>query len=153
MKNRDPTIDCLGLPNEFKIGPPTEELNWAYNPEEREADVNELHQALIQLMDEGMTGDDLLRTFVSRRVNPLQSRTHKMCVMSGRHDPNRMSTFALSKAEIYRRVKAIAKTSMDDGEWQWGKEPYDRHHPGPAVSIRTFPSNQNFTYSIAFSNL
>ena len=64
--------------------------------------------------------------------------------MSGRQDPNRMTTIELSKEEVYRRVKAIARTSMVDGEWQWGKQPYDRHNPAPAVSIRATLPNQNF---------
>ena len=91
-----------------------------------------------------MTGDDLLRTFVERRINPLQLRTHKMCVMSGILDPNRMSTFELSKEEVFRRVKAIAQTQMTDGNWQWGKEPHDRHHQASAVSARTTSPNHPF---------
>ena len=118
VKNRDPEVDCIGLPNEFQIGPPVEWRNWEYNPRDEEEEVNLIHEILIQLMNEGMTGDDFLRTFVGRRINPLQDRTHKMCVMSDRHDSNRMTTFELSKEEVYRRVKAIARTSMENGEWQ-----------------------------------
>ena len=115
VKNRDPKVDCIGLPNEFTIGPSVDCQNWGYNPMDEEEDVNQIHVILIQLMSEGMTGDDLLRTFVSSRINPLQDRMHKMCVMSGRHDPNRMTTVELSKEEVYRWVKAIARTSMADG--------------------------------------
>ena len=99
-----------------------------------------------------MTGDDLLRTFISRRINPLQDQTHKMCVMSGRHDPNRMTTVELSKEEVYRRVKAIARTSMENGEWQWGKQPYDRYNPAPAVSIRIIFPNQNLVITLYIHN-
>ena len=57
---------------------------------------------------------------------------------------SRMTTIELSKEDVYRRVKAIARTSMVDGEWQWGKQPYDRHNPAPAVSIRITLTNQIF---------
>ena len=117
VKNRDPKVDCIGLPNHFKIGPPDECASREYNPPDDEEDVSDIHEILKQLLAEGMTGDDLLRTFVDRRINPLQLRTHKMCVMSGLFDPNRMSTFELSKEEVFRRVKAIAQTKMEDGNW------------------------------------
>ena len=32
---------------------------------------------------------------------------------------------------------------MENGEWQWGKRPYDRHNPAPAVSIRITLPNHN----------
>ena len=66
-----------------------------------------------------------------------------MCFMSGPLDPNRMSTFELTKESVFRRVKAIARTSMTNGEWQWGKEPYDRHNQAPVVS--TTQPNHYFT--------
>jgi len=53
--------------------------------------------------------------------------------MSGLRDPTRVSTFDLTKAEVFRRVKAIAKTDMSE-EWEWGKEPHDRDHLPENVS-------------------
>ena len=135
VKNRDPKVDCIGLPSHFKIGPPDECATRDYNPADDEEDVSNIHEILQQLLTEGLTSDDLLRTFVERRVNPLQDQTHKMSVMSDRHDPNHMSTFELSKEEVFRRVKAIAQTQMEDGDWQWGKKPHDRHHQASAVSV------------------
>jgi hypothetical protein len=41
----------------------------------------------------------------------------------------------LTKPEIRRRVKAIAKTKMTD-DWEWGKAPHDRENPVPIVSTR-----------------
>ena len=123
----------IGLPK-FGVGPPAMKLNWDYDPKELVPEINQIHKAIIQLKDsEGMSSDDLLATFISRRISPLQRRVHKICHMSGRHDPTRMTTFELTKPEIRRRVKAIARTSMTD-DWKWGKEPHDRAHPAPAVS-------------------
>ena len=76
-------------------------------------------------MKAGLTSDDLLSTFISRRVSPLQDRVHKICHMSGQYDPTRISTHELNKAEIRRRVKAIARTLMTE-EWEWGLEPHNR---------------------------
>ena len=45
--------------------------------------------------------------------------------MSGKYDPTRISTHELNKAEVRRRVKAIARTTMTE-EWEWGLEPHNR---------------------------
>ena len=62
--------------------------------------------------------------------------------MSEEMDPNRMLTFILSKESVYRRVKAIARTTMGPN-WTWGKTPYTRHDQPPAVNIRTNLSDPN----------
>ena len=133
VKNRDPKVDLIRLPK-FRIGPPTSEHNWKYEPNRNARAVKQLHDALLRLKKEGMTGDDLLRTFVGRRVCPLQDRAHKMCYMSGHRDPTRTTTVELTKEELYLRVKKIAKpVSMVDGDWTWGLEPYDRTRVAPKV--------------------
>ena len=73
-----------------------------------------------------MSADDLLATFISRRVLPLQRRVHKICHMSG----------PLDNAQIRKRIKAIARTKMPE-EWEWGKEPYNRNNLPPKVSTST----------------
>ena len=89
-----------------------------------------------------MIGDDLLRTFLGRRVCLLQERAHKVCYMSGHRDPTRTTTVELTKEELYLRVKKIAKpVSMVDGDWTWGLEPYDRTRVAPKVK------NPNLTCS------
>jgi hypothetical protein len=121
-------IDMIGLPR-FFVGPPAQKLNWEYDPKDLNQEINQIHKIVYQLKDkEGMSANDLLATFISRQISLLQRRTHKICHMSGRHDPNRITTFELTKPEIRRRVKAIAKTKMTD-DWEWGKAPHDREHP------------------------
>jgi hypothetical protein len=100
--------------------------------------VNKVVDVIRQLKDEGMSADDLLATFISCRVCPLQCRPHKMCFMSGRHDPCRITTFELSKPEVYRRVKAISKTDLAE-DWEWGRSPHDREDPAPDVSSEIPP--------------
>ena len=97
VKNTTGT-DMIGLPA-FVVGPPVNKLNWDYDPKELNAEVNQIHPILISLKDdEGLKADDLLATFISHRISPLQRRSHKICHMSGRHDPNRITTVELTKA-------------------------------------------------------
>ena len=116
-------------------GAPTEQHNWDFNPKELNLDVNSAHDVLVQYMvEKKLTPDDLLRTFVSRRVCLLQTRVHKICHMSGPLDPTRVSTRTLTKAQVKQRVKAIARSNMED-DWVWGVEPYERDRPAPNVSF------------------
>lgn len=124
--------DRINLPA-FQIGAPTEQQDWDYKPVAG-TELSMVHQCLEDFLKEGLTPDDLLRTFISRRVCPLQDRVHKICHMGGLQDPTRVSPFPLSNAEIRRRVKAIAKTSMTD-KWVWGKKPHDRNNLPEHVSV------------------
>ena len=135
VKNQDPAVDLIRLPHAFKIGPPTETMNWGYNPKDKVKHINLVHDRLAALLKMGLTADDLVRTFIKRRVLPLQKRTHKMCYMSGRLDPNRVSTVKLSKEEVLRRAKIITKTTMS-ADWIWGMKPYKRSRPCVPVRIR-----------------
>ena len=68
----------MNLPNKFVIAPPPEKNNgWTYNPDECEDSdeaVQEMalvHQALLDLIVDGLTADDLLRVWTERRISPL----------------------------------------------------------------------------------
>ena len=125
-------VDLINLPA-FKIGPPTSQHNWRYNPRDKISEVNSVHELLPQLKEAGLTGEDLVTTFVSRRVSPLQRRVHKIFHMSVPLDPTRTSTFELTKEQVRRRIKAIATVQMSV-EWEWGLEPHSRNNLPPAVS-------------------
>ena len=149
MKNKAPkegeeAVDWINLPFPYKSGPPAKENNtWGYNPDADETDKDQLAElaavdkALKELVDEGLTGDDLLCVWIEKRISPLQKSTCSIWQMSGLIDPNRMSTFPLSKDSVLRRVKAIATTTTLEAGWKYGKEPYSRDNPPPSVSIRT----------------
>ena len=49
---------------------------------------------------EGLTGTNLIATFIARRVLPLLRRVHKIGDMSGQRDPCRMSTRELNPDQI-----------------------------------------------------
>ncbi|KAK1644941.1 hypothetical protein QYE76_062746 [Lolium multiflorum] len=67
------------------------------------------------------------RTYISRRVVPLQWRVHKIGHMSGLLDPTRTSKLELSKAQVAHRVNNITKANMPDN-WEWGLR-LDREQP------------------------
>ena len=126
--------ELINLPP-FSLAPPTEQYNWGFNPKELILDVNFAHDLLVEYMAaKQLTSDDLLRTFISRRVCPLQTRAHKICHMSGPLDPTRVSRKLLSKAQVAQRVRAIARTNMAD-DWEWGVEPFERERRAPNVSF------------------
>ena len=108
-------MDRINLPHPYKSGPLLKEDNsWNWNPDVDEDNVAQLEEldavdnALVELIAEGLTVDDLLCVWVEGRVNPLQKRRHNIWQMSGVMDPNRMSTFPLSKESVRHRVRAIA---------------------------------------------
>ena len=126
--------EFLNLP-EFNIAPPTAQLHWTFDLKTSDPEIDEIHEHLLSIKGE-LTAEDLLCTFVSRRVCPLQARVHKICHMSGRYDPTRVSIFTLTQAQVYRRVQAIAQAEMDE-DWTWGLRPYSRSRPPPQVSSLT----------------
>ena len=45
-----------------------------------------LVERVVQLINQGVTGMDLLEVFLSQRIQPLQDRDHSMCMYSGAGD-------------------------------------------------------------------
>jgi hypothetical protein len=125
-------VDLLNLPPYVDV-PPTEMKNWTYNPENTVGPVNALHRVKGELRDAGLTPEDIIACFISRRVSPLQRRSHKICQMSGAMDPTQHSTHKLSPADILWRIKDICKTSQVI--FAWGLEPYSRDRPAPMVNL------------------
>ena len=82
------------------------------------------------LMKEGLLPDDLTLTWLSRRVLPLQNRAHKMCFMSGRLDPTRLSTKNYSISALDSWMWMITKGHVGE-DWEFGLQPYSRKHPAP----------------------
>jgi hypothetical protein len=124
--------DLLNLPP-YVDEPPFEMKNWTYNPKNMVGPVNALHRVKGELRDAGLTPQDIVACFISRRVSPLQRRSHKICQMTGAMDPTRHSMHELSPADILRRVKDICKSSQVT--FAWGLEPYSRDRPAPMVNL------------------
>jgi hypothetical protein len=62
--------DLLNLPP-YVDEPPTAMKNWTYNPKTIVAPVNALHWVKGELWDAGLTPQDIVACFISRRVSPL----------------------------------------------------------------------------------
>jgi hypothetical protein len=71
-------MDLINLP-EYVDVPPTEMKNWTFNPRSLVEIVNDLHRVMGDLTNAGLTPEDIIACFISRRVSPLQWRTHKIC--------------------------------------------------------------------------
>ncbi|KAK1670020.1 hypothetical protein QYE76_058179 [Lolium multiflorum] len=130
VKNANPAFDRINLP-EYNPAPPTTRLNWGHNPKsaDPDAEVNLLWDFLGECVSAGrLSAEDLLCTYIERRVIPLQRRVHKIGLMSGRLDPTRTSRIALTKAQVAHRVNNITKANMPE-DWAWGLPPYDRAAP------------------------
>ena len=111
------------------------EKNFKYSPAESD-ESRVVDGVLKELLDQKFNSDDMLRTFVWRRVAPLQMRGHKIFHMSNRLDPTRLSRHQLTKGDVMKRVKAIASSEMTD-EWEWNVKPFNRKRPAPEVSPHT----------------
>ncbi|KAM0839211.1 hypothetical protein ACQ4PT_060453 [Festuca glaucescens] len=134
VKNENPAKDLLNLP-EFSPAP-LAKTNWGYclKLTDPAAEVNMLLDFLRTCVTrDSLTGADLLYTFISRRVLPLQWWVHKICYMSGRLDPTRTSKVQLSLEGVARRVNHISQAKLPD-DWQWGMEPFSRNDP-PALNF------------------
>jgi hypothetical protein len=118
----------------FVMAPPTSMTNWKSYPSHYSEEVTLVEHRLKTLRKQGLTGDDLAATFISRRFSPLQKRAHKMCQMSGRRDITRHSTFELTDLQVCHRVRAISKSLLSE-EWDFGVDPFTRSNPPPEVGV------------------
>ncbi|KAM0829463.1 hypothetical protein ACQ4PT_066867 [Festuca glaucescens] len=127
------TSDFINLPA-YLPGAPAR-TNWRFNPKEGHVETNWIVRYMEKLNDTpDICADDIMRAFISRRVLPLQRRVHKICQMTGRKDPTRITTFPLRKSDVVLKAKQICKTKMPV-DWKWGMQPFSRRHP---------PTSQDF---------
>jgi hypothetical protein len=127
--NNTGTIDLINLPA-YVPGEPSR-TNWLYNPKESHKETNRIVRYIVGLQEvHEPTADDIVRTFITRWVLPLQHRVHKTCQMSGRLDTTQISTFKLSKEDVIDKAKLITKTRMPV-DWKWGMQPFSRNNPPP----------------------
>ena len=59
--------------------------------------------AIAKFKNKGVTGDHVVFSFVSRRIQPLQHRKHSAFRYAGTKDPTRLSPEAMSRSEVVRR--------------------------------------------------
>ncbi|KAK1692188.1 hypothetical protein QYE76_008885 [Lolium multiflorum] len=92
-----------------------------------------------KLMKEtNICSDDIIRTFISRRVLPLKRRAHKMSEMYGPGDPTKITGLPLSKEDIVLKARQICQTAMPD-DWEWGFLPLSSTNPPTQEAKDRFP--------------
>ena len=90
---------------------------------------------LKELVDAGLTYRDLTLAWLSRRMFPLQVRSHKMCFYSGPRDPTRVS-MEVSKPDSLCQWGAHIITDRIGQNWKFGLRPFTRSERAPEVSYR-----------------
>ena len=137
VRNSDPERDGLNLPV-LALAPPSARQNWFADARARGADT-EIECVFARMRhlqaSEGLVAADLVASFIARRVQPLQKRSHWMCDVSFRRDPTRTSTSDMTPQQVVQRVNAIADFKLPD-YWWFGMEPYCRNLPAPKVCVR-----------------
>jgi hypothetical protein len=75
-------------------------------PPGEEAKVKTLYARVRELQiipGREVDGIDIIRTFLERRIQPLQARAHPMWIYTGQSDPTRSQEENLSSAELGRQ--------------------------------------------------
>ncbi|KAK1632519.1 hypothetical protein QYE76_006834 [Lolium multiflorum] len=136
VKNND-RANLIDLPP-FQVGPPSR-ANWSYNPKTDHAETNRVVRFMASLKKEtNICSDDIIRTFISRRVLPLKRRVHRMSEMYGPGDPTKITGRPLSKKDVVRKAKQICQTAMPF-EWEWGLLPLSTTNPPTQEAKDRFP--------------
>jgi hypothetical protein len=84
--------------------------------------------------DSDICSDDIIRTFISRRVLPLQRQSHKISKMCGPRDPTKITGLPLSKDDVVLKARQICQTDMPM-DWEWGFLPLSSTNP-PTHEVR-----------------
>ncbi|KAK1684742.1 hypothetical protein QYE76_045590 [Lolium multiflorum] len=136
VRNKGAT-DFINLPA-FNPGTFTK-ANWSFNPGNNHIETNRIVRFMDQLMkDTNICSDDIIRTFISRRVLPLQRRAHKISHMCGPRDPTKITGLPLSKEDVVLKARQICQTDMPM-DWEWGFLPLSSTNPPTPEAKERFP--------------
>lgn len=79
-------------------------------------------------------GAALIRTWLHRRIQPLQARVHPMFQWASADDITRVSAVGISKGEVDKRVRLLTKyTTKDVLPSEPVVPPFDASNPPPEV--------------------
>jgi hypothetical protein len=141
VKNKG-AADFINLPA-YLPGPPSR-ANWRHNPGNTHVETNRIVRFMEQLnKDIDICSDDIICTFISRRVLPLQRRVHKISQMSGSGGATRITSFGLRKSDVVLKAKQICRTEML-ADWSWGLRPFSFNNP-PSAAVRAWETGMMFS--------
>jgi len=91
----------LHFQKEFLVPPQVQE-NWtSIGPSGQQVEC--LLRVIAQVKNKGVTGDHVVFSFVSRRIQPLQHRQHPSFRYEGIEDATRMSPEPIAHSDVIRR--------------------------------------------------
>jgi hypothetical protein len=89
---------------------PVPQPKWGYGVNQRDLSMLQpLRDVVQRLLCDGLTGVDLMRTFVSHRVQPLRQREMTMLMYLGPSCPDRPFSAELDDTEIYSPWVSLLK--------------------------------------------
>ena len=95
--------------------------------------VELLQVRLDVLMEAGLTGLNMVATFVQRRIVPLQDRPTLMHEYTGIHDPSRLSQLTWKSQDFIAQIGRLTDYALEDKAVP-GFAAFSAKHPAPTVS-------------------
>ncbi|KAK1698691.1 hypothetical protein QYE76_015388 [Lolium multiflorum] len=143
--------DLINLPA-FNPAPPAK-VNWGFFPGTNHIETNRVVRFMEKLMKEtNICSDDIIRTFISRRVLPLKRRAHKISEMYGPGDPTKITGLPLSKEDVVLKARQICQTAMPL-DWEWGFLPLSSTNPPTDEAKQRFPRIKRISEALAGNGL
>ena len=88
------------------LAPPQVQASWSsIGPGGKQVEC--ILGAIAKFKDKGVTGDHVVSSFISRRIQPLQRRKHPAFRYEGTQDPTRLSPEAMARSEVVKRCFKI----------------------------------------------
>lgn len=86
--------------------------------------------AVLHLQDDGLSGMQILKTWIERNIQPLAWREHPMYDYRGRNDPRRLHNREVSSSEVKSHMHFVTHVPLDEiflevavEPYHWGKRP------------------------------
>src|SRR6266480_1561257 len=125
-----------GLP-EFKDIAPSAQDSWKdFVDIDSHPDLLRMAQRIAKLVEEGLTGQDLILSWFTRRIQPLSFRCKLINQYVGNADACRVTTNDLPRDSLFRRAKLLWKVPKNTKELRITRDIYTSERLCPPV--RTF---------------
>jgi hypothetical protein len=116
-------------------------VSWSHELSEEEMNITQpMMEKIKQLRatpKKELSGIQLIRTFIERRVQPLAARAHCMWDYTDRRDPTRVSSDELKEAEIDDGVHAVTNLKKKSIVLKiFGAVAFSKSHPRTEVRLQ-----------------
>ena len=108
--------------------------NWGAKKYGDQTDVDKMLERLEELFTkEGLTTRDVTLCWLYNRITPLQAWLHKICFLSGRLDPTRLTWKRWKLESLNGWLRHVAKEKRVAENWKYSNAPYTRRKRAPQV--------------------